>query len=167
MAALDTTLRERVMVELIALQDTLKTTFIYVTHGNCQALTVADQMTIMNYGREIEQIGTPKEIYEFPASSFVAQFVLTTNIFEGTFKDSMLEVSGLGSFPLHVPQRKPWMIDGSHLSLSIRPKKIGISRSGTIGLFYDAFRSKSKRLSIMGRMHQYNVRLKMYPRACL
>ena len=106
LAALDSTLRERVMVELIALQDTLKTTFIYVTHDQLEALTVADQMAIMNYDGQIEQIGTPKEIYEFPASAFVAQFVGTTNIFEGTFRDSVLEVSGLGSFPLHVPQHK-------------------------------------------------------------
>ena len=159
LAALDSTLRERVMVELIALQDTLKTTFIYVTHDQLEALTVADQMTIMNYDGEIEQIGTPKEIYEFPASSFVAQFVGTTNIFEGTFRDSMLEVSGLGSFPLHVPQRKPWMVDGAHLSLSIRPEKIGISRTERLG-FSTMLSGAVEAIVYHGRSTQYNVRLK-------
>ena len=71
------------LVELIELQDKLKTTFIYVTHDQFEALTVADQMAIMNQDGEIEQIGTPKEIYEFPVSSFVAKFVGTTNILKG------------------------------------------------------------------------------------
>ena len=68
----------------------LKTTFIYVTHDQFEALTVADQMAIMNHDGEVEQQGTPKEIYEFPISSFVAQFVGTTNIFEGTLHDIQL-----------------------------------------------------------------------------
>ncbi|GAM26823.1 hypothetical protein SAMD00019534_099980 [Acytostelium subglobosum LB1] len=66
LAALDFKLRERMLIELIELQDKLKTTFVYVTHDQFEALTVADQMAIMNHEGEIEQIGTPKEIYEFP-----------------------------------------------------------------------------------------------------
>ncbi len=77
LAALDFKLREKMLIELIELQDKLKTTFIYVTHDQFEALTVADQMAIMNHKGEIEQTGTPKEIYEFPLSSFVAKFVGT------------------------------------------------------------------------------------------
>ena len=66
LAALDFKLSERMLIELIELQDKLKTTFVYVTHDQFEALTVADQMAIMNHRGEIEQIGTPKEIYEFP-----------------------------------------------------------------------------------------------------
>ncbi len=87
LAALDFKLRERMLIELIELQDKLKTTFVYVTHDQFEALTVADQMAIMNHRGEIEQIGTPKEIYEFPHSSFVAKFVGTTNILSGVFKN--------------------------------------------------------------------------------
>ncbi len=83
LAALDFKLRERMLIELIELQDKLKTTFVYVTHDQFEALTVADQMAIMNHRGEIEQIGTPKEIYEFPHTSFVAKFVGTTNILSG------------------------------------------------------------------------------------
>src|SRR5579871_1178844 len=83
LAALDLKLREKMLIELIELQDALKTTFVYVTHDQFEALTVADYMAIMNYDGEIEQVGTPKEIYEFPISSFVAQFVGTTNIIKG------------------------------------------------------------------------------------
>ena len=72
LAALDLKLREKMLIELIDLQATLKTTFVYVTHDQFEALTVADHMAIMNYDGEIEQVGTPKEIYEFPVSAFVA-----------------------------------------------------------------------------------------------
>ena len=59
LAALDFKLREKMLIELIELQDKLKTTFLYVTHDQFEALTVADQMAIMNHRGEIEQIGTP------------------------------------------------------------------------------------------------------------
>jgi spermidine/putrescine transport system ATP-binding protein len=74
LAALDLKLRERMLLELIELQDTLKTTFVYVTHDQFEALTVADYMAIMNYDGEIEQVGTPKEIYEFPVSCWHNEF---------------------------------------------------------------------------------------------
>ena len=100
LAALDLKLRERMLIELIDLQSTLRTTFVYVTHDQFEALTVADPMAIMNHDGEIEQIGTPKEIYEFPVSSFVAEFVGTTNIFKGTLyiddAKQAIELPGLG-----------------------------------------------------------------------
>ena len=80
LAALDMKLRERMLVELIELQDALGSTFVYITHDQQEALTVADSMAIMNSDGEIEQVGTPKEIYEFPTSSFVAKFVGTVPI---------------------------------------------------------------------------------------
>ncbi|HVW99035.1 MAG TPA: ATP-binding cassette domain-containing protein, partial [Candidatus Babeliaceae bacterium] len=86
LAALDFKLREKMLLELIKLQEKLKITFLYVTHDQFEALTVADQMAIMNHHGEIEQIGTPKEIYEFPVSSFVARFVGSTNILQGKFR---------------------------------------------------------------------------------
>ena len=75
LAALDLNLREKMLLELIDLQDKLQTTFLYVTHDQAEALTVADKMAIMNSDGMIEQIGTPQEIYEFPISTFVAKFV--------------------------------------------------------------------------------------------
>src|SRR3989304_8889275 len=65
LAALDLKLRERMLIELIDLQSKLKTTFVYVTHDQFEALTVADYMAIMNDDGYIEQIGTPTAIYEF------------------------------------------------------------------------------------------------------
>src|SRR5476651_575254 len=102
LAALDFKLRERMLIELIELQDKLKTTFVYVKHDQFEALTVADQLAIMNTKGEIEQIGTPKEIYEFPHSSFVAKFVGTTNILSGILRrvdssEPEIEIPDLGS----------------------------------------------------------------------
>lgn len=132
LAALDLKLREKMLLELIDLQDTLHTTFVYVTHDQYEALTVADYMAIMNYNGEIAQVGTPKEIYEFPATSFVAKFVGTTNIFTGTMQNldsapSMM-VPLVGTFSVALPQKKRWLTEGCTALMSIRPEKIEISK---------------------------------------
>ena len=81
---------------LIDLQKKFKTTFVYVTHDQMEALTVSDKMAIFNENGQIEQIGTSKEIYEFPSSRFVAGFVGRTNIMEGVLrmKDDKVEFEG-------------------------------------------------------------------------
>jgi spermidine/putrescine transport system ATP-binding protein len=91
LAALDLKLRERVLVELIELQQKLKTTFIYITHDQDEALAVADQMAIMNHDGRIEQIGEPGQIYDQPKTAFVAKFVGTTNIIKGACASTYLE----------------------------------------------------------------------------
>jgi putative spermidine/putrescine transport system ATP-binding protein len=79
LGALDLKLREQMQVELKALQRQVKTTFIYVTHDQGEALSMSDRLAVFNAGR-IEQIGTPAEIYEHPASTFVAGFVGVSNV---------------------------------------------------------------------------------------
>lgn len=132
LAALDLKLREQMLIELSDLQEKLATTFIYVTHDQSEALTVADTMAIMNVNGRLEQIGTPKEIYEFPASRFVANFVGTTNILEGTLHIRegrfYIEVLESAEFMVWSPIEKPWMISGSRLFMSIRPEKIRITK---------------------------------------
>ena len=86
----DFKLRERMLIELIELQDKLKTTFVYVTHDQFEALTVADQMAIMNHRGEIEQIGTPKEIYEFPTPP-LSQIRGNNQHFKGKLQKSELQ----------------------------------------------------------------------------
>ncbi|MDN3504283.1 MAG: ABC transporter ATP-binding protein [Rhabdochlamydiaceae bacterium] len=132
LSALDYKLREKMLIELIDLQDKLSTTFIYVTHDQFEALTVADQLAIMNDEGEIEQIGTPEEIYEFPKSSFVAKFVGSTNTFKGILdiqdEQTTIDIPSFGT--VHVKtQIKPWMENGCEATLSIRPEKIFISKS--------------------------------------
>jgi spermidine/putrescine transport system ATP-binding protein len=162
LAALDFKLRERMLIELIELQDKLKTTFIYVTHDQFEALTVADQMAIMNHRGEIEQIGTPKEIYEFPVSSFVAKFVGTTNILSGSLKqldsDPEIDIPDVGSFKLSIPQKKTWMSEGCDILISLRPEKIFISKK-QVPNFSNSLKGIVHSIVYHGRSTQYNILL--------
>lgn len=161
LAALDLKLRERMLLELIDLQVMLKTTFVYVTHDQFEALTVADTMAIMNYDGEIEQVGTPKEIYEFPVSSFVARFVGSTNIFNGTIKkhdDNVhLAIPGLGEFEVTLAKNKDFS-HGAHIFMSLRPEKIEISKV-SLENFSNCLKGIVSSIVYHGRSTQYNVRL--------
>ncbi len=164
LAALDFKLRERMLIELIELQDKLKTTFVYVTHDQFEALTVADQMAIMNHKGQIEQIGTPKEIYEFPHSSFVAKFVGTTNILSGILRnldaaESEIEIPDLGRFKIYLAQKKSWMKEGCDVLMSIRPEKIFISKS-EVKNFSNTVKGVVQSIVYHGRSTQYNILLK-------
>ena len=82
LGALDLRLREDMQIELKQIQQQVGITFIYVTHDQGEALTMSDRMAVFNHGR-IEQIGTPAEVYERPATTFVAGFVGTSNLITG------------------------------------------------------------------------------------
>jgi spermidine/putrescine transport system ATP-binding protein len=81
LGALDAKLRKTLQVELKALQETVGVTFVYVTHDQEEALTMADRLAVMSDGR-IEQIGTPREVYEEPASAYVADFLGVSNLLD-------------------------------------------------------------------------------------
>jgi putative spermidine/putrescine transport system ATP-binding protein len=81
LGALDLKLREEMQIELKAIQQQVGITFIYVTHDQEEALTMSDRLAVFNRGR-IEQVGAPAEVYERPATEFVAGFVGTSNVLE-------------------------------------------------------------------------------------
>lgn len=83
LAALDLKLRKAMQTELKRLQERVGITFVYVTHDQEEALTLSDRVAVMNAGRVL-QVGAPSEVYERPASRFVADFIGDTNFFEGT-----------------------------------------------------------------------------------
>ncbi len=83
LSALDAKLRSSLLIDLDNLHDKIGITFIYVTHDQSEALAVSDRIAVMN-GGHVLQVGTPFEIYESPATQFVAQFIGETNIFEST-----------------------------------------------------------------------------------
>ncbi len=83
LSALDAKLRANLLLDLDALHDKIGITFIYVTHDQSEALAVSDRIAVMNSGHVL-QVGTPFEIYESPATQFVAQFIGETNLFEAT-----------------------------------------------------------------------------------
>lgn len=162
LAALDMRLRERVLLELIELQEELGMTFIYVTHDQMEALTVADQMAILGKEGRIEQIGTPKEIYEFPQSTMVARFVGSTNILHGFLEQEHDElylrideqnrvlVSKTDGWEKLLEQRKVY--------LSIRPEKIELSKIPLIG-FANHVQGTVSAIIYHGRSTQYNIAL--------
>src|SRR5450432_1149663 len=82
LGALDRKLREHTQFELLSIQEKLGVTFVVVTHDQEEAMTLSSRVGVMNRG-EIVQVGTPRQIYEFPASRFVADFIGSVNMFEG------------------------------------------------------------------------------------
>lgn len=111
LGALDLKLREQMQVELKQLQRELGITFIFVTHDQEEALTLSDRIAVFNAGR-IEQLGVPRELYEQPASRFVADFVGTSNLFDA---DRSAQLIGRG---------------GEH---TIRPEKFRLSTEPDTG----------------------------------
>ncbi len=93
LGALDLKLREQMQVELKQLQRDLGITFVFVTHDQEEALTLSDRIAVFDAGR-IQQLGTPREIYERPTSAYVAGFVGTTNLFDATTSQQILGVAG-------------------------------------------------------------------------
>ncbi|MCZ8156953.1 MAG: ABC transporter ATP-binding protein [Leptospira sp.] len=89
LGALDLKLREEMQIELKNIQKQVGITFIFVTHDQEEALSMSDRIAVFNKGR-VEQIGTPTEIYERPTTEFVANFVGTSNIFEGDEATSII-----------------------------------------------------------------------------
>jgi putative spermidine/putrescine transport system ATP-binding protein len=94
LGALDLKLREEMQLELKAIQQEVGITFIYVTHDQEEALTMSDRLAVFNQGR-IEQMGTPADLYERPATSFVAGFVGTSNLLRGPVAQALIGSDGL------------------------------------------------------------------------
>lgn len=93
LGALDLKLREQMQVELKAIQREVGITFVFVTHDQEEALTMSDRIAVFNQGR-VEQVGTPAEIYERPATPFVAGFVGTSNLLDGQSAEHVVGTPG-------------------------------------------------------------------------
>ena len=161
LAALDQKLRDKLLVELVDLQYQLKTTFVYVTHDQSEALTVADSMAIMNYDGEIEQLDSPRQIYEYPQSSFVANFVGSTNIFEGEIEQSgenWVFNTEWGKFGLIVDPNKSFVENKKRLLMSLRPEKIWITKRIETEMD-NALKGEVISLIYSGLSTVYNVRI--------
>jgi len=129
LGALDLKLRQAMQVELKRIQREVGITFVYVTHDQGEALTMSDRIAVMNDGL-VEQLGTPREIYEHPRTRFVAGFIGTSNLLSGTVArvDSgraVIEVSS--DEQIIVPVADGGAAAGSPLELTVRPEKIELS----------------------------------------
>ncbi|HZT86758.1 MAG TPA: ABC transporter ATP-binding protein [Stellaceae bacterium] len=125
LAALDRKLREETRLELIGIQERVGTTFLVVTHDQDEALGMASRIAVMNHGRFV-QIGAPQDIYERPATRFVAGFVGAVNLFDGELlarpNALALKVPGVEE-PLPLPNGAEWAA-GNTASLALRPEKL-------------------------------------------
>jgi multiple sugar transport system ATP-binding protein len=127
---LDAKLRVAMRAEIKALHQRLKTTTVYVTHDQVEAMTMADRIAVMNDGR-VEQIGAPLELYDHPANLFVAQFIGSPamNVFEGVLSKSPGSsfVKALGhSWPVNGAGGA----DGQQVKYGIRPEHIALEGGG-------------------------------------
>jgi spermidine/putrescine transport system ATP-binding protein len=126
LGALDLKLRQAMQVELKRIQREVGITFVYVTHDQGEALTMSDRIAVMNDGA-IEQLGGPREVYERPATTFVAGFIGTSNVLSGTVArtdgDTAVIEAGTGERIL-VPGAPS--AAGGAVELTVRPEKIAI-----------------------------------------
>jgi putrescine transport system ATP-binding protein len=131
LAALDKKLRESTQLELMELQRRLGMTFIIVTHDQEEAMTVASRIGVMDAGR-LEQVATPRELYEAPASRWIAEFVGEVNLFEGQVaphESNRLAVSTRDAGTIFVAEpRQP--VTKTNVCVAIRPEKVKLSRRG-------------------------------------
>ena len=161
LGALDKKLREHTQFELISLQDKLGVTFIVVTHDQEEAMTLASRIGVMNHG-EIVQAGTPSEIYEFPNSRFVADFVGSVNMFEGKLVEDEPDYVRIGSAELGgtiyvshgisaPPEATVWA--------ALRPEKIFMSISAPAGGADNVVRGNVQDIAYLGDLSIYLVKL--------
>lgn len=131
LSALDAKIRLRLRDDIRAIQQRLGITTIYVTHDQEEALSISDRVAVMKEG-VIEQIGTPFEIYNHPATSYVATFIGTLNLLEGTVVDQATGVVTVGGQNIAV--RQPLQVaTGTKVPLSIRPEAVMIDGVGESG----------------------------------
>jgi spermidine/putrescine transport system ATP-binding protein len=127
MGALDAKLRKQMQVELKRIQNEVGITFLYVTHDQEEAMAMSDRLAVMNLG-QIEQVGPPQEVYDHPATEFVAGFLGASNLLAGTVLDrSQGEIKLDGGTMVRVPPDR--IPDGrDHVKVGVRPEKLVLQR---------------------------------------
>jgi multiple sugar transport system ATP-binding protein len=128
---LDAKLRVQMRAEIKELHQRLKTTIVYVTHDQVEAMTMADRIVVMNAGN-VEQVGTPLELYDRPANIFVAGFIgsPSMNLLKGTIKvgaKSCVEIAPGVSLPLGKMAK---ILDGKVVYYGVRPEHLSVSKAG-------------------------------------
>ena len=138
LGALDLKLRQAMQLELKEIQQTVGLTFLYVTHDQEEALTMSDRMAVFHRGR-IEQVGTPAEVYERPATGFVAGFVGVSNVLEGSVARA---------------------IAGEDRAITVRPEKIAmVDLAERVGPDQSSATGRVREVVYLGAMTRYVVAL--------
>jgi putrescine transport system ATP-binding protein len=160
LSALDKKLREQTQFELMNIQYQVGITFVFVTHDQDEAMALSTRIAVMNRGRVL-QVGAPAEIYEFPANRFVADFVGTTNLFEGAVRRQ----EG-GHLTLQCPEAGlDVQVDdpghygaGERVWLSVRPEKIKLSKQPTTANGVNQLKGTVWELGYLGNRSTYRVK---------
>jgi len=160
LGALDKKLRQDTQFELMDIQETTGTTFVIVTHDQEEAMTVASRVAVMDEGR-IMQVATPANIYEYPNSVYVADFIGDVNIIEGQAR-----ATGEGAYALHWDDGQPPITAHSETTfstdqrahLAIRPEKIRISSEAPTDAV-NAMQGKVLDIAYLGNLSTYHVAL--------
>jgi putrescine transport system ATP-binding protein len=160
LSALDKKLREQTQFELMDLQYKVGITFIVVTHDQDEAMALATRIAVMDHGRVV-QVGTPSQIYEFPASRFVADFVGTTNLFEGTVVSCEP-----GLITVHCPETGcDLLVDedgrfapGQRVWVALRPEKIRLGKQPPAGARVNQLRGMVWELGYLGNRSTYRIK---------
>ncbi|NET35590.1 MAG: ABC transporter ATP-binding protein [Cyanothece sp. SIO1E1] len=162
LGALDLKLRKEMQVELSNLHQQLGITFVLVTHDQEEALSLSDRIGVMNNGK-LEQIGTPSQIYEYPQTPFVADFIGDTNLLQGSVQpadDSVLKfLSATGLEILVKSSNSPDALGGNHQAVvSIRPEKIKLSLTAP-EVSCNCFEGRLQQVMYLGTHVHYRVQL--------
>jgi spermidine/putrescine transport system ATP-binding protein len=156
LGALDLKLRKEMQLELKTLQREVGITFIYVTHDQEEALTMSDRIAVMSRG-VVLQIGKPEEIYERPASKYVADFIGETNFVDGVVKTqngSLVEVELPGTATVCVESSRTFT-SGQPVSVAVRPEKLRLNSELTNG---NNLRGRVEDVIYIGTDTHYGVR---------
>jgi len=160
LAALDKKLRKQTQFELANIQEQVGVTFIVVTHDQEEAMTLSSRMAVMDMGK-FKQIGTPTEIYEFPESRFVADFIGSANIFEGkviSSKGGKLTVSTDVGEVFASNGRS--ITEGEKIWLGLRPEKIYLSKAKPKNIGPNQIKGILEEIGYLGETSIYKIRLK-------
>ena len=152
LSSLDANLREEMRFEIRRLHDAYRTTSIYVTHDQAEAMTTADRIAVINAGR-IEQLGTPEEVYQRPRSEFVARFLGGSNILRGKALDST-HISFAGT-PIEC--RGAALAAGAEVAVCIRQHDIAMTNHATRPASTNAVQCTVVRNVFLGNARDYLV----------
>jgi spermidine/putrescine transport system ATP-binding protein len=159
LGALDAKLRKQMQLELKRIQTEVGITFLYVTHDQEEAMTMSDRIAVMRHGK-IDQIGSPEEVYERPATEFVASFLGASNLLDGEVKDRRGDRATVlveGTFSVAVPAGH---VDGegSRVRLGVRPEKIRLQAEGVQqDQGWNCIPGTLRMATFVGIAHQYEV----------
>ncbi|GGY35643.1 ABC transporter ATP-binding protein [Streptomyces omiyaensis] len=162
LGALDLKLRRQMQLELKRIQTEVGITFVHVTHDQEEAMTMADQVAVMNGGR-VEQLGAPADLYENPRTTFVANFLGTSNLIEAEVVETGSEVVvTAGGGRLRVPGDRctDAVRQGGKLLVGVRPEKISLTHADDAGAIADGRNQVTGRIadsSFIGVSTQYVV----------